>query len=221
MLGLVEDVLVDRAFIADRATSGAELGTIADVSPSAPHNVENALAAAALARSYGVAPVAVREGLRAVTPGPHRNVTVIVREGVTYVDDSKATNPHAAAASLMAYDRVVWLAGGLAKGADFDELVIRAGPRLQAVVAFGADGPLVAHAVRRHAPDVPVVEVATAETGQVGVEAMTAVLAAARPFASSGHTILLAPACASMDQFRDYAQRGDIFADLARRAVTS
>ncbi len=217
MVGVVEDVLVDRAFVADRATSAAELATVADVSPLAPHNVENALAAAALARSFGAPPVAVREGLRVVVPGPHRNVVVVQRQGVAYVDDSKATNPHAAAASLMAYDSVVWLAGGLAKGATFDELVRQAGARLRAVVAFGTDGPLVAASIRRHAPDVPVVEVATAETGQVGVEAMSAVLAAARRFAAPGDTVLLAPACASMDQFRDYAERGDLFADLASR----
>ncbi len=222
MVGVVDDVLVDRAFVPDRATSAAELGTLADVRPLAPHAVENALAAAALARAYGVPPVAVRTGLRAFVPEPHRIHEVAVISGVTYVDDSKATNAHAAEASLRAFDSVVWLAGGLAKGASFDELAGRVASRLRAVVAFGTDGPAVAAAVRRHAPDVPVVEVATVETGLMGAEAMTAVVDAAAEHARPADTVLLAPACASMDQFRDYAERGDLFASavhvLADRA---
>ncbi len=137
-------------------------------------------------------------------------------DGVTYVDDSKATNPHAAAASLGAYDSVVWLAGGLAKGASFDELVQRVADRLRGVVVFGTDGGQVAAALRRHAPDVPVVEVASVETGLVGTEAMTEVVRAAAGLARPGDTVLLAPACASMDQFRDYGERGDTFAAVVR-----
>ncbi len=216
MLGVVDDVLVDRAFITERATSAAELAAVSDVRPAGSHNVANALAAAALARAYGVSAGAVKAGLQAFTPDGHRIEQVAVVEGVVYVDDSKATNPHAAAASLRSFDSVVWLAGGLAKGASFDGLIPQVADRLRAVIAYGTDGPLVAAAVRRHAPDVPVVEVATVETGLVGVQAMSAVLMAARTKAKSGDTILLAPACASMDQFRDYAERGSVFSDLAR-----
>jgi UDP-N-acetylmuramoylalanine--D-glutamate ligase len=220
MLGLVEDVLVDRAFIADRDRAAAELGTVADVRPPAPHNVANALAAAALARAYGVSAAAVRAGLRTFVPDPHRIAYVADVDGVSYVDDSKATNPHAAAASLEAYDSVVWLAGGLAKGASFDDLVHRVSRRLRGVVAFGTDGAAVVAALRRHAPDVPVVEVASVETGLVGADAMTEVVGAAAALARPGDTVLLAPACASMDQFRDYAERGDLFAAAVRsRAV--
>ena len=216
MLGVVDEVLVDRAFVPDRVTSAAELGTVADVRPAAPHNVANALAAAALARSYGVLPVAVREGLRTFVPDAHRIATVGLLDGVAWVDDSKATNPHAAAASLRTYDPVVWLAGGLAKGATFDELVRTVSARLRGVVCFGTDGPLIAAAVRRHAPEVPVVEVATVETGLVAGQAMDAVVRAAQAMARAGDTVLLAPACASMDQFRDYAERGQLFAAAAR-----
>ncbi len=221
MLGLVEDVLVDRAFVEDRANTAAELGTIGDVRPAAPHNVANALAAAALARAYGVPPRAVLAGLRAFVPDPHRIALAGVFDGVTFIDDSKATNPHAAAASLLAYESVVWLAGGLAKGAAFDDLVPKVSRRLRGVVTFGTDGPAIAAAVRRHAPEIPVVEVANVETGLVGADVMVEVVRAAAVLARRGDTVLLAPACASMDQFRDYGQRGDDFVAVVRTLANS
>ena len=212
MVGVVDDVLVDRAFLEDRAHAAAELAQVSDVVPAAPHNVADALAAAALARAYGVAPAAVRAGLAAFRPDPHRIAQVAVVDQVTYIDDSKATNPHAAAASLWAYPSIVWVAGGLAKGADFDELVAGAAPRLRGVVLLGRDRELIAHALVRHAPDVPVVEVVSNETGVMD-EVVRAAAALARP----GDTVLLAPACASMDLFRDYAARGDAFAQAVGR----
>jgi UDP-N-acetylmuramoylalanine--D-glutamate ligase len=211
MVGVVEDLLVDRAFVEERHTSAAELGSVSDVSPYAPHNVANALAAASLARAYGVRPAAVRDGLRGFRPDPHRIAHVGLVDGVTYVDDSKATNPHAAAASLAAYDSVVWVAGGLAKGAGFDDLVERARPRLRGAVLLGRDRADVAAALARHAPEVPVVEVASTDTG-----AMDEVVHAAARLAEAGDTVLLAPACASMDMFSDYSSRGDAFAAAVR-----
>jgi UDP-N-acetylmuramoylalanine--D-glutamate ligase len=212
MVGVVEDVLVDRAFVARRQDSAAELGMLSDVAPYAPHNVANALAAAALARASGVRPAAVRDGLRAFRPDPHRIALVATVGGVAFVDDSKATNPHAAAASLAAYDHVVWVAGGLAKGAEFDELVQRARPRLRAAVLVGRDRAVIAAALARHAPDVPVVDLDSTDTGVMD----DAVRAAGR-LAAPGDTVLLAPACASMDLFRDYAARGDAFAASVHR----
>ncbi|MDO5684163.1 MAG: Mur ligase family protein, partial [Propionibacteriaceae bacterium] len=123
MLGVVEDLLVDRAFVEQRKTSALELAQVADVQPYAPHNVANALAAAALARSLGVRATAVRDGLRALKLGGHRIETVAEAGGITWVDDSKATNPSAAASSMQAFDSIVWVAGGQAKGTSFDELV--------------------------------------------------------------------------------------------------
>jgi UDP-N-acetylmuramoylalanine--D-glutamate ligase len=152
----------------------------------------------------------VRQGLRSFVADPHRNAVVAVRDDVTWVDDSKATNPHAAAASLAAYDRIVWIAGGLLKGAAVDELVRDAAPHLSAVVLLGTDRQPIRDALLRHAPDVPVVEVARLDT-----EAMSEVVAAARRLARPGDTVLLAPAAASMDCFRDYKERGDLFAALA------
>ncbi len=211
-LGVVDDLLVDRAFVADRLTSAAELAAVADVVPAAPHNVANALAAAALARSFGVDAAAVQAGLVAFRPDAHRIATVATVGGVTWVDDSKATNPHAAAASLTAFDRIVWIAGGLAKGATFDELVAGAAGRLRGVVLLGADRGEIAAAISRHAPDVPVTDVAATDT-----EAMDLVVAAAARLAREGDTVLLAPACASMDMFTSYAERGDKFAAAVRK----
>jgi UDP-N-acetylmuramoylalanine--D-glutamate ligase len=212
MLGVVDGALADRAFVAERHTAAAELAAVDDVVPAAPHNVMNALAAAALARSIGVSPVAVRDGLRAFRPDPHRITSVGTIDGITYVDDSKATNPHAAQASLQAYDEVVWVAGGLAKGAVFDSLVAAVRERLRGVVLIGADRGLIAQALTRHAPDVPVVEVAGTDN-----DVMDRVVAEAASLARPGSTVLLAPACASMDMFGNYAARGDAFAAAVRR----
>jgi UDP-N-acetylmuramoylalanine--D-glutamate ligase len=171
------------------------------------HNVANALAAAALARAHGVPAEAVRDGLRAFRPDAHRNALVGSVDGVAWVDDSKATNPHAAAASLTSYPSVVWVAGGLLKGADVDDLVRTAARRLRAAVLLGTDRQALADALARHAPQVPVVEVERLDTG-----AMSDAVALARGLAQPGDTVLLAPAAASMDCFRDYRERGELFA---------
>jgi UDP-N-acetylmuramoylalanine--D-glutamate ligase len=207
MLGVVDDLLVDRAFVTQRRENAQELAAVADVTPFAPHNVENALAAAALARAFGVPAQAVRQGLTQFRPAPHRIAQVAEVAGVRYVDDSKATNAHAAAGSLRAYRPVVWIAGGLAKGQSFDELVLAVRDRLRAVVLLGADRDVIAAALRRHAPEVPLQEVSRADTGAM-YDVVTAAAALARP----GDTVLLAPACASWDMFTDYAARGSEFA---------
>ncbi len=216
MVGVVDGVLADRAFGPDRQRQALELGHVDDLRGAtgslAPHQVANALAAAALARSLGVPPVAVRDGLRAFSPDPHRLAEVAVVDGVGYVDDSKATNPHAAAASLAAHDSVVWVAGGLLKGADVEELVEASAGRLRGLVAIGRDRAAIIEAVSRHAPDVPVVDVAATDTGAMDL-AVTEAAALARP----GDVVLLAPAAASMDMFRDYDARGDAFAEAVRR----
>jgi UDP-N-acetylmuramoylalanine--D-glutamate ligase len=204
-LGGRDGLLVDRAF-----GDGVELIPLAEVRPSGAHNVANALAAAALARSHGVAPAAVAAGLRAFVPDPHRNQLVLERGGIVWIDDSKATNPHAARASLTAYPRVVWIAGGQLKDAPVDDLVAEIAPRLRGVVLLGADRAVVAAALRRHAPDVQVIEVGTVDDG-----AMTEVVHAAAGLARPGDTVLLAPAAASYDMFTGYAARGDALAAAA------
>ena len=212
MVGLVEDVLADRAFIDEREHSAAELCTVGDLASDAPHFVANALAAAALARSYGVSTAAVRDGLRSFKPDGHRIADLGTVDGVRWIDDSKATNPHAAKSSLMAYDPVVWVAGGLAKGASFADLVTSVRDRLRGVVLLGRDRAVIAEALARYAPEVRVVEIERDDAG-----AMTDVVGAAAGLAEPGDTVLLAPGCASMDMFSDYAARGDAFADAVRR----
>lgn len=206
MVGLVDDVLADRAFIEGRDRNAVELAQVADVPTGAPHNVANALAAAALARSHGVSTGAVRRGLRAFRMDAHRIASVATVREVTFVDDSKATNPHAALASLLAFDSSVWIAGGLAKGATFDDLVVRARERLRGAVLLGVDRDVIAAALSRHAPDVPVISLPDTDTG-----VMRRAVAAAESLARPGDTVLLAPACASQDLFTDYKARGDAF----------
>ena len=193
------------------ADGETELARVDEVRPAGPHNVANALAAAALARAHGVPADAVRHGLVAFVPDRHRNERVAEVGGVAYVDDSKATNPHAAAASLGAYEGVVWIAGGLLKGADVDGLVGAVAGRLRAAVLLGRDRDVIRAAIARHAPNLPVVDVSRTDDG-----AMAEVVRSAAGLARPGDTVLLAPAAASMDMFRDYSARGDAFAAAVR-----
>jgi UDP-N-acetylmuramoylalanine--D-glutamate ligase len=213
-LGVREGMLVDNAF-------GEQLGLAeaASIPVAGPVGVLDALAAAALARAVDVPPDAVADALAGFRVGRHRAEVVGVVDGVTYVDDSKATNPHAAQASITAYPRVVWIAGGLLKGASVDELAAAVANRLVGAVLIGRDRTLIRDALSRHAPDVPVVELVTGEDSGVQGEIedsvtrlMTAVVDAARGLAGPGDTVLLAPAGASFDQFSGYGQRGDAFA---------
>ena len=211
-LGVRDGVLVDNAFGEQLALAEA-----ASISVAGPVGVLDALAAAALARAVDVPAQAIADALAGFRVGRHRAEVVGVLDGVTYVDDSKATNPHAAQASIGAYPRVVWVAGGLLKGASVDELVAGVANRLVGAVLIGRDRSLIRDALSRHAPDVPVVEPVTGEDSGVHgtnvTRLMTAVVDAARGLASAGDTVLLAPAGASFDQFSGYGQRGDAFAE--------
>lgn len=208
MLGVVEDLLVDRAFIEQRESSALELAKLEDVHPFAPHNVANALAAAALCRSFGVPAKAVAQGLRDLQLGGHRIQQVAERGQVRWVDDSKATNPAAAQASLQAYESIVWIAGGQAKGTTFDELVQRVKGRLRAAVLLGVDRQIVARALAEHAPEVPVIVVDESDPQA----AMTQVVGHAAELAQPGDVVLMAPGCASLDMYAGYGARGDAFA---------
>ncbi|HEX2419205.1 MAG TPA: UDP-N-acetylmuramoyl-L-alanine--D-glutamate ligase [Micromonosporaceae bacterium] len=202
-LGLAADALIDHAFSADPVV----LLPAGGLHLAGRHNLANALAAAALARAYGVTPDAVRIGLGDYRPQRHRNTLVATVAGVTYVDDSKATNPHAAQSSLTAYPRVVWIAGGQLKGVDVDHLVGTVAARLVGVVLIGADRARIIEALRRHAPEVPVRDIERTDDG-----AMVEAVRVAADLASPGDTVLLAPAAASFDMFAGYADRGDRFA---------
>jgi len=210
-VGVVDDVLVDRAFLEERATTALELATLADLREAGlatPHGLANALAAAALARSAGAPPAAVRDGLRAFRVDAHRTERVAEADEVLWIDDSKATNAHAASASLSAYRSVVWIVGGLLKGVDLTPLVLQHRERLRAVILIGIERDALREAFARHAPALPLFEVEEHDTERV----MPAAVRLAASVAQAGDTVLLAPAAASMDQFDDYADRGRRFA---------
>ena len=193
---------------------GEPLCPVAEVRPAGQHNVANALAAAALARVHGVSARAVREGLNAFTPPPHRVELIADAGGIRYVNDSKATNTHAAAGSLRAFDDVVWIAGGLLHGADVDALVAGVADRLRGVVLMGADQDVFAAALARHAPDVPVHRVVSGEH-----EPMISAVRAANALAGQGAVVLLAPAAKSHDMFASYVHRGTAFAEAVHSVL--
>lgn len=212
MVGLVDGVLADRAFVAARSTSAAELCSVSRLQSSTAEHVANALAAATMARAHGVSTRAVRDGLYAAAPSPHHLVEIAAIEGVRFVDDSCATDPYTAGTSVREFDSVVWVAGGVAKGADFAAVIESIRPRLRGVVLLGRDRAVIADALARHAPDVHMVEVENGET-----DPMDRVVDAAASLAQPGDTVLLAPGCGSMDQFADCAARGEAFAAAVRR----
>ncbi|ANZ38497.1 UDP-N-acetylmuramoyl-L-alanine--D-glutamate ligase [Lentzea guizhouensis] len=208
-LGVRDGWLVDRAFADDEP-----LVEVAKIRPAGPPGIADALAATALARAYGVPSEAVREGLESFEPAAHRAVLVGTADDIRYVNDSKATNPHAAVASLRAFDSVVWIAGGLLKGASVEEMVRSEAHRLRAAVLIGQDRQVVADALARHAPDVPVRVLDPGDD-----EPMTVAVRAARELARPGDTVLLAPAAASMDMFTDYAHRGQAFTAAVQELI--
>lgn len=214
-LGVVEGILADRAFLEDRRTSALELTTVADLAEhglAAPHIVQNILAAAALARSLDVPPEAIRTALEGFRLDPHRIQVVARAGGVTWVDDSKATNPHAAQSSLRAFPGAIWIVGGDLKGVDLSDLVAGSGSTARAALVIGVERAEVVAAFERHAPAVPVIEVVPGDTEEV----MTRVVELAAGIARDGDTVLLAPAAASFDQFSSYADRGHRFAEAVR-----
>jgi len=220
-IGLVENLLVDRAFVVD-PMEAAMFCELNEVQPTAPHAVSNALAAAGLARAIGIDHEVIRGAITKFRPGRHRIELVLEQDGIRWIDDSKATNPHAAQASLMSELSVVWIAGGLAKGAEMSDLISQIGPRLRGVVLIGTDRELIAHELQSKFPHVALIRVDPEpghDRSSINNEFMNQVVKEASLLAHDGDAVLLAPACASMDQFVSYSDRGDRFAKSVREIV--
>jgi UDP-N-acetylmuramoylalanine--D-glutamate ligase len=220
-IGVVEELIVDRCFVSD-PMEAEMICEINDVKPTIPHNVSNAMAAAALALSIDVPHKVIQKALQEFRPGKHRIEMILENDAVSWIDDSKATNPHAAIASLNSHLSVIWIAGGLSKGADIEGLVHRCKSRMKAVILIGEDSDLIERALEKFAPEVPRVKVDSPNSyvkGQSDNSLMEEVVTKALTFATSGDTVLLAPACASMDQFVSYADRGDRFAAAVKKLV--
>jgi len=214
-LGLVENLLIDRTF-SPTPSQANEIAELVDITPTAPHNVLNALAASALVLSIGINYESIKLGLRNFSPDHHRMELILSKNEINWIDDSKATNPHAAAASLLSYFQVIWVAGGLAKGASMDELVSRCAKRIKSVILIGQDRELIADAFSKFAPETEIIRVDNITDSK---QLMSDVVKQAIKLAKPGDTVLLAPACASMDQFDSYVERGQLFAQAVKAQV--
>ena len=214
-LGLVENLLIDRTF-SPTPSQANEIAELVDITPTAPHNVLNALAASALVLSIGINYEAIKLGLRNFSPDHHRMELVLSKNEINWIDDSKATNPHAAAASLLSYFQIIWIAGGLAKGASMDELVSRCAKRIKSVILIGQDRELISDAFAKFSPTTEIIRVDQSTDSK---QLMNDVVMQAIKLAKPGDTVLLAPACASMDQFDSYVERGQLFAQAVKAQV--
>ena len=206
-LGLVEDLLVDRAFTESANEAGA-ICELADVQPTVPHAVANTLAAAALARSVGAGYEEIQSAIKSFLPGRHRLELIMEKDGIKWINDSKATNPHAAQAALFANPNAIWIAGGLAKGAHFAELIKNCKSRIRSAILIGSDRAEIATELEKHGIAYYLIDESPIMDG---------VVRKAKELAMTGDTVLLAPACASMDQFKNYSDRGDQFVDAVKR----
>ena len=215
-VGYVDEFLVDRAFLDQRADSALEIASFEDfqgLGVLTPHLLSNIAAATALARSFGVPPAACREALRNFRVSSHRIELVLEHAGVRYINDSKATNAHAASASLSSFESVVWILGGQLKGVDISELIAKFAKRLRAAVVIGMVRNEILESFQALAPGVTVFEVPD------GDDVMDRAVELASQSAQSGDVVLLAPAAASMDQFASYQDRGTRFAESVSRVV--
>ncbi|MEE0971945.1 MAG: UDP-N-acetylmuramoyl-L-alanine--D-glutamate ligase [Bifidobacterium ruminantium] len=187
-----------------------------------PHLLADALTALALVLGLDADKDKAVAALKRFTPGGHRIQTVAIAKTVgggtvRFVDDSKATNAHAAKASLNSFadKSVVWIAGGLAKGSRFEQLIADQARTIKAAVIIGKDQRPMLEAFKQSAPDIPLSIIDPADNDTV----MSRAIDAAGAYANSGDVVLMAPACASMDQFKSYADRGNQFAHEAQRWV--
>jgi UDP-N-acetylmuramoylalanine--D-glutamate ligase len=163
-----------------------------------PHNAQNAAVAIAVARALGIDAFDIEKGLITYPGLPHRMERVAEKDCVLFVNDSKATNPTSTAPALAAYPAIHWILGGLAKTDDLDACAPHFG-HVRAAYTIGEAGPMFADILR--AAGKPVSEAGTLDKAvRMAAEA-----------AKQGEVVMLSPACASFDQFKDYEARGDAF----------
>lgn len=217
-IGIVDGQIVDRAFIPTRHTAALAIATLDDMHSYATSTpsvalLKDTLAAICLARAYGIDSEAIRAGMSTFTPADHRRHILGHVADMIWIDDSKATNTHATRASLAGFPprSVIWIAGGDTKGQDFHSLLRDLHPVLRGVVVIGNDPTPIVSAICDEASDVPYVVVDGHD------DFMYSVVNEAVALSVPGNTVVLAPACASWDQFDNYGQRGDMFAEAVKR----
>jgi UDP-N-acetylmuramoylalanine--D-glutamate ligase len=188
-----------------RDASGPVLRMADAIALPGAHNAQNAAAAAAIALFLGVPRDRIAAGIASYPGLPHRQQRVVTVDGITFVNDSKATNADAAGRALICYDRLIWIAGGMGKEGGIVPLVPHF-PRIARAMLIGRDATIFAETLREHG-----VPFDMAETLEAAVA--SAFAAAKRERAP---VVLLSPATASWDQFKSYEHRGDRFAELVR-----
>lgn len=205
-VGVADGTIVDNLHGTPRS-----IVPVAGLEPPGPAGIYDALAAtaAAVALAPDLQPSVIAQALQSFKVAGHRGQQVAEARGIVAIDNSKATNPHAADSALAGHDSVIWVAGGQLKGAEVDDLVARHAHRLKAVALMGVDRNIIRESVEKHAPGVPIF--VTDDTGPQS--AMDAVCAWAVTQASSGDAIVLAPAAASLDMYTGMGQRGVLFAE--------
>ena len=221
-IGLVEELLVDRAFVSD-VSEASMFAELTEVAPMLPHNVSNTMAAAGLALAVGVSHEDIRRAIVEFRPGKHRIELIAEHNSIRWINDSKATNPHAAKASLKAYESIIWIAGGLAKGAEMDNLISDCSKNIKAAILIGSDRNLIEDAFNKFAPKIPLLRIDPEEGYKKDSETnlfMESIVRAAKDLATEGDVVLLAPACASMDQFLSYSDRGLRFSDAVKKEIS-
>ncbi|MCS4490826.1 MULTISPECIES: UDP-N-acetylmuramoyl-L-alanine--D-glutamate ligase [unclassified Corynebacterium] len=207
-IGVRNSKICDRAFAEEEY-----IAPIAGIQPPGPAGLYDALAATAAARAVGVEPQAIARALKNFQSAGHRGQVIAYERGIQAIDNSKATNPHAADAALAGHDSILWVAGGQLKGADIDGLVKKYAAQLKAVALLGVDRETIARAVAHHRPDIEVYSIAEKDP----VIAMDDAVAWLSDRACAGDSLILAPAAASLDMYTGMGQRGDIFSQAAKK----
>lgn len=206
-IGVRDGSIIDRTGAEDVVLAPAE-----GIDPPGPAGVLDALAASAVAYHCGVPPRDIAAALADFHVAGHRGQVVLEEGGIRAIDNSKATNPHAADAALAGIDNILWFAGGQLKGADIRDVVAKHASRMRAAFVLGIDRREIVEALRGLAPEVSVVSTDSTDPEQ----AMRDLVAASREVARPGDTLVLAPAAASLDMYRGMGHRGDIFTETVR-----